>query len=170
MVLEVASGSGAHTAWFASRLPGLSWQPTDGERASLPVIAQWAAESGAANIRPPLHLDAASPDWPVTSADAMVCINMIHISPWESTLGLMAGAGRVLSSGGVLYLYGPYRLDGRQTAPSNERFEGWLKGLDARFGVRDMGEVIAVAQQHGLRFVERVAMPANNFSVVFEKA
>ncbi|MFT5679121.1 MAG: SAM-dependent methyltransferase [Myxococcota bacterium] len=169
LVLEIGSGSGAHAAWFAPRLPGVSWQPTDGEPASLPIISQWAAQSGATNILPPLHLDATAQDWPVERAAAMVCINMIHISPWQVTLGLLAGAGRVLPSGGVLYLYGPFRINGQQTAPSNVQFEGWLKGLDPRFGVRDLGEVTEVAAGHGLRLTERRAMPANNFSVVFQR-
>jgi SAM-dependent methyltransferase len=169
LVLEVASGSGAHAAWLAPRLPGVTWQPTDADADALPVIARWAAESGATNIRAPLRLDAAAADWPVTAVDAMVCINMIHISPWQSTLGLLAGAGRLLPAGGVLYLYGPYRIDGEHTAPSNARFEEWLKGLDERFGVRDMGAVAAAAESEGLRLVERVAMPANNFSLIFQR-
>ena len=169
-VLEIGAGSGAHAAWFAPRLPQLVWQPTEAHPEALPRIAQWAAAAGAENIRPPLLLDAASTDWPVHSVDAVVCINMIHFSPWQSTLGLMAGVGRVLSPGGVLYLYGPYRLDGQHTAPSNVEFEGWLKGIDERFGVRDLGAVTAAAAEHGLVFRERVAMPANNFSVIFHKA
>ena len=168
-VLEVGAGSGAHAAWFAPRLPKLSWQPTDANPNALPLITQWASESGATNIHPPLLLDAADADWPVSAADAVVSINMIHISPWQSTLGLLAGASRVLSPGGVLYLYGPYRIDGQHTAPSNVQFEGWLKGLDERFGVRDLGAVAAVAAEHGLRLQERVSMPANNFSVIFHR-
>ena len=169
MVLEIGAGSGAHAAWFAPRLPQLTWQPTEAHPNVLPHIAEWSAASGANNILPPLLLDAATTDWPVQSADAVVCINMIHFSPWESTLGLMAGVGRILSPGGVLYLYGPYRIDGQHTAPSNVEFEGWLKGIDERFGVRDLGEVTAAAAEHGLVLRERVAMPANNFSVIFHK-
>lgn len=168
LVVEIASGSGAHAAWFAPRLPGLRWQPTDGDPESAAHIEQWRTECGATNLLPPIHLDAAAV-WPIERADAVVCINMIHISPWESTLGLLAGAGRALRPGGVLYLYGPYRINGQQTAPSNARFEGWLKSLDERFGVRDLGEITAIAQTHGLRLTEKIAMPANNFSVVFEK-
>lgn len=169
LILEVASGTGAHAACFAPRFPGVSWQPTDGASESLPSITQWAAASGADNILPPLLLDAASEHWPVRQAAAMVCINMIHISPWQSTLGLLAGAGRVLPTGGVLYLYGPFRIDGQHTAPSNVRFEGWLKGLDERYGVRDLTEMTGIAEAHGLRLAHCIDMPANNFSVVFER-
>ncbi len=169
LILEVGSGTGAHAAWFAPRLPGVTWQPTDGAREALPLITQWAAESGADNILPPLLLDAAEARWPVTEAAAMVCINMIHISPWQSTLGLLAGAGRVLSSGGVLCLYGPFRIDGQHTAPSNARFEGWLKDLDVRYGVRDLTEMTTAAEAHGLRLAQRIDMPANNFTVVFQR-
>lgn len=168
-MLEVGCGSGAHAAWFAPRLPGLTWQPTEANPAALAVIAQWAASVKADNLCPPLLLDAASADWPVQSADAVVSINMVHYSPWESALGLMAGAGRVLSPGGVLYLYGPFRINGAQTAPSNARFEEWLKSIDPRFGVRDIGALSEAAAPHGLVFRERIAMPANNFSLVFDR-
>ena len=117
----------------------------------------------------PLHLDAAAERWPVESADALVCNNMIHITPWRITEGLMAGAGRTLRTGGILYLYGPYRIDGRHTAPSNADFDAWLKAQNPEWGIRDLADVTALAQRHGFDLTETVAMPANNLSVIFRR-
>src|SRR5580700_5645606 len=128
LVLEVASGSGEHAAYFAQHLPALSWQPTDPDAAALASIAAHRAAAGAANLLAPLHLDVTSERWPVDQVDALVCNNMIHISPWAATEGLMAGAGRIMRSGGILYLYGPYQIDGRHTAPSNQAFDAYLRG------------------------------------------
>jgi hypothetical protein len=133
------------------------------------IIAH-AAAAAATNVLPPLPLDVAAPDWPVAHTDAIVCINMIHIAPWRASEGLMAGAGRVLPSGGVLYLYGPYKIDGRHTADSNAAFDATLRERDPEWGVRDLGDVTALAAPHGLRLAETVAMPANNLSVVLRKA
>jgi SAM-dependent methyltransferase len=169
-VLEVASGTGEHAAFFAGARPNWRWAPSDPDADARASIAAWCAEL--ANVAPPLELDASAATWPVAdrSFDAMVCINMIHISPWEATLGLLAGAARALRPGGVLYTYGPYRRDGRHTAPSNEVFEVWLKERDARFGVRDVADVETAAAAQGLALREVVEMPANNLSLVFEKA
>ncbi|HEX7969339.1 MAG TPA: DUF938 domain-containing protein, partial [Stellaceae bacterium] len=123
LVLEVASGGGEHAAFFAAALPQLTWQPTDPDPRARASIAAFCAASGAPNLSPPLALDAAAPDWPVTGAAAVVCINMIHIAPWSASEGLMAGAARVLPPGGPLYLYGPYKEEGRHTAASNEAFD-----------------------------------------------
>ncbi len=169
MVLEVASGTGEHAVHFAAGLPGVTWQPSDPDAGARASIAAWAEEAALPNLRPVLALDAAAPPWPVDHADALVCINMVHISPWRATLGLLAEAGRLLPAGGPLVLYGPYRVDGAHTAPSNEAFEQWLKGRDPRFGVRDVAEVAAAAAPRGLRLTERVAMPANNFILVLRK-
>jgi SAM-dependent methyltransferase len=170
LVLEVASGSGEHAVWFAGALPGLTWQPTDRDEAALASIAAWRVQSGLANVQPPALLDASAPaSWPVARADAIVAINMIHISPWASTLGLMAGAARVLTPGGVLFLYGPYRVGGAHTAPSNADFDASLRARDAKWGVRDLEDVAAAADAAGLDLAAQITMPANNFSVVFRK-
>jgi SAM-dependent methyltransferase len=166
LVLEIASGTGEHAAFFADALPGVTWQPTDVDPTALPGIASWCA--GVPNVHPPLVLDVTQP-WPVERADAIVCVNMLHISPWTAGQALLAGAGRVLPAGGVLYLYGPYRRDGAHTAPSNASFDETLRAQDPSWGVRDLETVIATAAARGLRHTETVAMPANNLSVVFRR-
>jgi SAM-dependent methyltransferase len=170
LVLEIASGSGEQAVYFAANLPALSWQPTDVDAKALASIAAHrAAAADAPNLLAPLPLDVTTARWPVERADAIVCCNMIHITPWTVSEGLIAGAGRILSDGGVLYLYGPYKIDGRHTAPSNQEFDVWLRGQDAAWGIRDLGEVTELAARHGLTLVETVPMPANNFSVIFRK-
>jgi SAM-dependent methyltransferase len=167
LILEVASGSGEHAAYFAERLPALSWQPTDPDPTALASIAAHRAAAAAPNLLPPLRLDTMSGQWPVERAAAVVCINMIHITPWAASEGLVAGARRTLRAGGVLYLYGPYRIDGRHTAPSNQDFDAWLRAQNAQWGIRDLANVTALAARHGLFLTETVPMPANNLSVVF---
>jgi SAM-dependent methyltransferase len=167
LVLEVASGSGEHAAYMAKRLPSLFWQPTDPDPAALASIAAHRTAADVPNLLAPLRLDAISEQWPVEQADALVCINMIHITPWAASEGLMAGAGRVLRAGGVVYLYGPYRIDGRHTAPSNQEFDAWLRTQNAEWGVRDLADVTNLAARHGFALTETVAMPANNLSVIF---
>lgn len=169
LVLEIASGTGEHAAYFAVRLPGVIWQPTDPDPDARASIAAWASATGTQNLRPPLDLDAARHPWPVARADAVVCINMIHISPWSAADGLMRGAGAVLAPGGVLFLYGPFMRDGRHTAPSNAAFDRSLKDQNPAWGVRDLEEVAAYAAAHNLRRRETVEMPANNLSVIFER-
>lgn len=168
LVLEVAAGTGEHAAWFAPRFPALDWQPTDADAGALASIAAWRAEVDAANLRVPLRLDVRA-EWPVARADAIFCANMIHIAPWDCALALMAGAGRVLSPGGVLVLYGPFRVGGRATAPSNEAFDADLRARDPAWGVRDLEAVGAAAQAAGLDHLETVPMPANNLSVVWRR-
>ena len=170
LVLAVASGSGEHAVRFAEALPDLRWQPSDPDRRALGSIAAHARAAGFKNLLPPVELDALGADWPVSIADAVVCINMIHIAPWAATEGLMAGAGRLLPDDGPLVLYGPYRIDGAHTAPSNALFDEDLRRRDPAWGVRDLGDVVAVAQAQGLHLTERIAMPANNLSLVFRKA
>jgi SAM-dependent methyltransferase len=170
LVLEVASGSGEHAAYFAQHLPTLEWQPSDPDAEALASIAAHRAAAGVPNLLAPLRLDVTSAPWPVERADAIVCNNMIHISPWGASEGLIAGAGRVLSQEGVLYLYGPYRIDGRHTAPSNQAFDVSLRAQDPLWGVRDLADVSALAVRHGLVLDETVAMPANNLSVIFRRA
>lgn len=169
VVVEVASGSGEHAAHFAAAFPDLQWQPTDREPQALASIDAYRQAAGLANLRPALALDAASPVWPVTAADALLCINMIHISPWAATEGLMAGAARLLPVGAPLYLYGAYRVDGRHTAESNRQFDDYLRAQNPAWGVRDLGAVVALAARHGLRHVDTVDMPANNLSVIFRR-
>lgn len=167
-VLELASGTGEHAVWFAAALPKVTWQPSDPDATARSSIAAWSAEAGLANVLAPLDIDASAPMWPVVGRfDALVCINMIHITPWEATLGLMAGAGRVLSSDGQLITYGAYKREGRHTSATNEAFEQWLKERDPRFCVRDVVEVEAAAAAEGLALREIIAMPANNLMLVF---
>jgi SAM-dependent methyltransferase len=168
-VLEIASGSGEHAAYFAAALPHLFWQPADIDPDALASISAHRAAADAPNLLPPIELDAASPEWPVTRADAIVSINMIHIAPWAAAVGLMAGASRLLASGGVLYLYGPFMEDGRHTAPSNADFDANLRSRQPEWGVRDTADVRNLAAHNGFDFVERVAMPANNLSLVFRR-
>ncbi len=167
LVLELASGSGEQAVYFAQRLPALRWQPSDIEPRSLASIAAHQADANLANLLPPLLLDATAEPWPVERADALVCINMIHIAPWRVSEGLMAGARRTLAPGGVIYLYGPYKIDGRHTAPSNAEFDQSLRARNPEWGIRDLADVTDLAARHGFALAETVPMPANNLSVVF---
>lgn len=167
LVLEVASGTGEHVAHFAAALPALTWQPGDPDDEGRASIDAWCADLP--NVRPAIALDAAAAGWPIERADAMLCINMIHISPWAATLGLMAGAGRLLPAGAPLYLYGPYRRAGVPTAPSNDAFDLDLKARNPEWGLRTLEDVVAVAAEAGLAFDRLVEMPANNLSLVFRK-
>lgn len=167
-VLEVASGSGEHAAFFASVMLGVTWQPSDPDADARASIEAWRQSAALPNVLAPLDIDLASTDWrtPREAYDAIVAINVIHISPWEATLGLMAGAGRLLAPHGRLITYGAYKVDGKHTAPSNESFDQWLKARDARFGVRDMEAVKAAAREQGLRPIQVVKMPADNFMLI----
>jgi len=168
-VLEVASGSGEHALHFARAFPALLWQPSDAEPAALRSIEAWRQAEGLPNLLAPVALDAASPDWPVDQADAILCINMVHISPWAATLGLLDGAERLLAAGAPLYLYGAYRREGVSTAPSNEAFDASLKARNPEWGVRRLEAVTAEAERRSLRLDRVVEMPANNLSVVFRR-
>ncbi|HEX4505810.1 MAG TPA: DUF938 domain-containing protein [Alphaproteobacteria bacterium] len=170
LVLEVSAGTGEHAAFFAAALPHLTWQPTDLDERLLMSIAAHREVAGLDNLRSPLVLDAASSEWPAAHANAVVCINMIHISPWTACAGLMAGAARTLPPGGVLYLYGPYKESGAHTAESNLRFDIDLQMRDPSWGVRNLEDVVALAAEHGLNHAETVTMPANNRSLVFVKS
>lgn len=168
-VLEIASGTGQHAIWFARAMPGLDWQPSDADADARDSIAAWTAHEGLANVRAPLALDVHQPDWGMDTLDAVVCINMIHISPWSAAQALFAGASRRLVDGGVLYLYGPYKRGGAHTSPSNDAFDQQLRNRDPEWGVRDMEAVVALGASVGLVCDEPIAMPANNFSLVFRK-
>jgi SAM-dependent methyltransferase len=170
MVLEVASGSGEHAAYFATQLPALVWQPSDPDPRALASIAAHRTAAEAPNLLAPLQLDVTAQHWPVERADAVICNNMIHISPWSASEGLMAGAARSLPAGGILYLYGPYKIDGRHTASSNEAFDVTLRAQNGAWGIRDLADVAALSQRHGLLLTETVEMPANNLSVIFRRA
>src|SRR5215475_2907195 len=169
LVLEIASGSGEHAVYFAAALQNLTWQPTDPDPEARNSIAAYRAAAQLPNLLAPLALDAASPNWPVAQSDMIVSINMIHIAPWAAAEGLMAGAERLLAPGGVLFLYGPFREHGQHTAPSNAAFDESLRTRNREWGVRDLDEVAALASRHGFALEQRVAMPANNLSVVFRR-
>ena len=169
LAVEIASGTGQHVVHFAEALPGWTWQPTEIDPESRGSIAAWVEETGLTNILPPLALEVCEPHWPVGRADAALCINMIHISPWRATECLMAGCAGLLRDGGILFLYGPFRRFGRHTAPSNEAFDASLRERDPQWGVRDLEAVVETAEGHGLGLSEAVEMPANNLSVLFAR-
>lgn len=169
LVLEIASGSGEHAVHFAAALPLLSFQPSDPNAEARASIDAWAHEVALQNLLPALPLDASTPGWPLARADAVICINMIHISPWAATQGLIAEAARLLPPGGPLYLYGPYRQSGVPLAPSNAAFDESLRGRDPRWGLRELDEVAMLAASAGFGPPEVTAMPANNLSVVFRR-
>lgn len=168
-VLEVASGTGEHVVHFAARFPHLLWRPSDPDAGARASIEAWTADSGLANIAPPLALDAAAADWPVADAAAMVCINMIHISPLEATFGLVAAAGRILPVDAPLVVYGPWLESDVPTVASNLEFDAWLKEQDHRFGLRDTAWMDELCAQKRLRRTRRIAMPANNILLVYRK-
>ena len=169
-VLEIASGAGEHAVFFARSLPHLTWQPSDPDPEARASIEAWRAQAQLPNLAAPIALDASNPgSWPPGVFDAVVCINMVHISPWTATQGLMAGAGRALRRGGELFLYGPFLEADVPTAPSNLAFDDNLKGRNPAWGLRHLEDVAAVGAAEGLGRVLRVAMPANNLTVVFAK-
>jgi len=170
--LEIASGTGQHVVAFAAAFPRIQWQPSDPNAAARDSIVAWTVDTGRANVAAPLDLDVMRPGWAADAGgpyDLVVCINMIHIAPWMACRGLMEGAGTLLVPNGVLCLYGPYRRDGLHTAPSNEVFDHSLRGRNPEWGVRDMAEVAEVAAAQGLALEKTVAMPVNNFSLLFRK-
>ena len=169
LVLEIASGSGEHALHFAAYFPALGFQPTDPDAAALASIAAWQAEAQLPNLRAPLALDVMADAWPVPKADAVLCINMIHIAPWEATAALMRGAARVLPHDGILFLYGPFKQGGQHTAPSNAEFDASLRAQDAQWGVRDLGAVAEIASAAGFAAPVVEEMPANNLSVIFRR-
>ncbi len=169
-MLEIAAGTGEHAVHCAEALTGLQWQPSDPDTEAVASIAAWRDHAGLPNLLPPFQLDAAAPDnWPVKQADAIVNINMIHISPWAATQGLMQGASRLLPTGAKLFLYGPYLERDVAAAPSNLEFDRSLKTRNPDWGVRHLHDVSALASQSGLVLAERIAMPADNLVVVFRK-
>lgn len=169
VVLEIASGTGEHVCHFAGLFPAVLWQPSDPDPGCIASIAAWGDEFRHANLRAPVMLDAASADWPVDTADALLCINMVHISPWVATLGLLDGAARLLPVGAPLILYGPYVRDGIPTAAGNLAFDADLRSRNPGWGVRQLEDVAAEAMSRGLVQTRVVEMPANNLTVIFRK-
>jgi hypothetical protein len=168
-VVEVASGSGEHVVHFAKALPNLLWQPSDPSAEARESITALAADEGLPNILAPLNLDATAADWPLERADALVAINMVHISPWAASLGLLRHAASLLPSAGPLILYGPYRQQNETMAPSNEAFDADLRSRNPEWGIRSLEDVVHEADGAGFRLVRVVTMPANNLSVVLAR-
>ncbi len=169
LVLEVGSGTGEHVVHFARVMPHLTWQPSEQDNDCLRSISAWAAAEAQANVRQPLSLNVSDAEWPIAFADAIVCLNMIHIAPWSVAQALLRGAGRVLPASGLLCMYGPYRVAGKHISASNRAFDEQLRGVDPEWGVRDLDEVSNEARAGGLEFVRTFEMPANNSVVVFRK-
>lgn len=169
-VLEVASGTGEHAVWFAERFPNLDWQPSDTHPDALASIAAWTDASSLANLRKPVVIDASAGDWPVGHADAVLNINMAHISPWSASLGLIAGAARLLPPNGPLILYGPWLKDDIETVASNLAFDADLKARDPEWGLRRVEDFAAAASAKALRFVDFRRMPANNLMMLFRRS
>ena len=169
LVLELASGSGEHVVHFAAALPGLVFQPSDPDAEARASIDAWIAAAGLGNLRPAIALDAEAAIWPIESADAVLCINMIHIAPWAAACGLVEGAACILGPGGILYLYGPFKREDRHTAPSNAAFDRDLCARDAEWGVRDLEAVAALAAAAGFAAPVIETMPANNLSLIFRR-
>jgi len=165
LVLEIGSGTGQHVVHFAKALPELTWQPSDPDAAFRESVRLWLKSESLANVRAPVDLDVCRFPWPVTHADAVLCINVIHVAPWAAAQALLAGAKDVLKHAGVLLLYGPFRRFGRHTAPSNEAFDTLLRKTDPTWGLRDLEAVVELAVTAGFELAEVVDMPANNFSV-----
>lgn len=170
-VLEIASGTGEHAVWFAGEFGHLTWRPSEPDTALREAIAARVVASGLANLEPPVEIRAEEPDWNIAGGDiaAIVCVNMTQVAPWAAIEGLFVGAARVLASGGLLYLYGPFMRGGRHTARSNEAFDGALRRRDPDWGVRDIDDLDALAESAGLGSAEIVEMPADNFSLIYRK-
>ena len=166
LVLEVASGTGEHAVHFAKLFPALTWQPSDPDPIALASINAWRADSNVPNMRPAMLLDA-SADWPVAQADAVVCINMTHISPWAATVGLLRNVARLLPPSAVLFIYGPYKQRDVPLAESNAAFDASLRQQNAEWGLRYVEDIAEEAHKFGLRLDPVIAMPANNLSLIF---
>jgi len=169
VIVEIASGSGEHVVHFARNLPSLVFQPSDPEPDALLSVAAWMKAAEVTNVRAPIVLDASQSPWPIVSADGIICINMVHISPWDASVGLIRGAAAILPPGSPLYLYGPYKRKGFATAPSNEAFDRNLRDRNPIWGLRDLEAIAAIAQSAGFSIPDITEMPANNLSVVFRR-
>jgi hypothetical protein len=169
VILEIASGSGEHVVHFARNFPSLTFQPSDPGPEALLSVAAWMKDAQITNVRAPIILDASQSPWPIASADGIICINMVHISPWDATVGLIRGSAAILPPGSPLYLYGPYKRKGFATAPSNQAFDRNLRDRNPIWGLRDLEAVAAIAQSVGFSVPAVTEMPANNLSVVFRR-
>jgi SAM-dependent methyltransferase len=169
LVLEVSSGTGQHVVHFAREMPHLTWQPSEREEELLRSIERWQAAEALPNVRAPLRLDVMDRPWPISSAVAVVCLNMIHIAPWPAAEALILGAAEILGPGGILFLYGPFSRGGQHTAPSNEAFDFQLRSQNPNWGVRNLEDVASRAEAHGFNAPALYEMPANNLSVVFRR-
>ena len=170
LVLEVASGTGEHAVHFARTFPALDWQPSDPDPDARESIAAWREEAGLPNLLPPLALDASSPDWPLDRTDAVLCINMVHISPVAATEGVLAGAARLLAPGAPLIFYGPYLEAEIDPAASNLEFDASLRSRNPEWGLREVEWLDGLARAAGFGRTRRVAMPANNLILVYRRA
>jgi SAM-dependent methyltransferase len=170
LVLEVGSGTGEHTVHFARVMPHLIWQPSERDSDCLRSITAWAAVEAQANVRQPLDLDVTDDQWPIAAADAIVCINMIHIAPWSVTQALLRGASRILPTGGLVCLYGPYRVAGKHTSASNRAFDAQLRAMNAEWGVRELDALSNEARAFNVELERTFEMPANNLIAVFRKS
>lgn len=168
-VLEIASGSGEHVIHFAELFPDLVWQPSDPSPEARASVHAWVKTHSLANVLPPLEIDASQPTWPVEHADAIIAINMVHISPWPATQGLLKAAGQLLPEAGVLVLYGPYRRQGQPLVASNVEFDASLRARNPAWGIRLLEDVASLAEQSGLALTSVTEMPANNLGVVFKR-
>lgn len=168
-LLEIASGTGEHARYFSAALPGIVWQPSDVDPAAIASIEAHRNAAACDNMAEPVALDVTRRPWPVEQADAMLCINMIHIAPWECCEALLRGAGAILEPDGPLVLYGPYKRDGLHTAPSNEAFDRSLRAQNPAWGVRDMTDIERTGDASGLRLDRVVPMPSNNFCLIFRR-
>lgn len=169
LVLEIASGTGEHAVFFAERFPYLQWQPSDVHPDALSSIEAWRNAARQANVGTPLIIDAASPDWPIDRADAILSINMVHISPWRSGLGLLDGAARLLAAGAPLVLYGPWLKADVPTAPGNLAFDADLRERNPEWGLRRVEDFETAAEERGFRLIETRAMPANNLMLLLRR-
>ncbi len=168
-VLEVASGSGEHAVYFAEHIPALAWQPSDPDAEALASIKAYRADYEGVNLREPVMLDAARSEWPLGRADAILCCNMVHISPWAAAVGLFEGAARLLDTGAPLILYGPYFERDVEAAPSNLQFDLGLRSRDERWGIRYMEDVDQLASQTDFTRSARHEMPANNLMLIYRR-
>ncbi len=170
LVLEIASGSGEHITYFAgASVAELVYQPSDPDDAARASIDAWVAERGLTNVQPAIAIDAAAQTWPIAHADAVICINMVHIAPWDAAVGLVCGASRILSTGGLLYFYGPFRKGGAHTAASNAAFDQELQSRNPAWGVRELEKVSSLAAGHGFSAPLIEEMPVNNLSLIFRR-
>lgn len=169
LVLEIASGTGQHAVHFAAGLPNVTWQPSEKDHELIDVLMARVTQARLPNLKLPIWLDAASATWPVSNADGLFCANLLHISAWNAALGLFSGAERVLSPTGLLVTYGPYRMSGTHTSTSNADFDASLRAQDPDWGVRDVDDLTACARERGFRLADTVRMPANNFTLVWQR-